>query len=169
MSGAIDLVGLATEKKTLWHVSGLLTDTPIMKTLDQLKRELSQIAVEIETYYPGQLKIEKLDADTSGAHTDELAIEDLSLSIDYSSEALQSKAIFSSPNYKAILLALEAEQALKTHTTPVEAMLVVLEGFVSFTMYDKEHKFFAGNVIKIPANIKHSLKAIINSKLLLVK
>jgi quercetin dioxygenase-like cupin family protein len=95
--------------------------------------------------------------------------ENLALQVTYNAEKFSHKILLQNENQKSILFAFSAGQELKTHTTPTPALLIMLEGSCAFTMQDESQHLETGTVIEIPANIPHSLKAITNFKMVLVK
>lgn len=71
----------------------------------------------------------------------------------------------------SLVFAFAQGQELKRHTTPQEALLVVLEGEASFQLPDEgsAQTLKAEQVIQIPAHVPHALVALTNFKMVLVK
>jgi len=53
-----------------------------------------------------------------------------------------------------------AGELLPKHTASVESVLVVIEGSCLFKLPEKEEKLHAGEMIIVPAEIPHQIKAI---------
>ena len=79
------------------------------------------------------------------------------------------KNIFSTANGGVVLVALKAGQVLDTHTAPAEVMVNVVEGKIEFTMLDKVHTISAGEFLLMGHDVPHSVKAVADSKMMLVK
>ncbi|MES2730855.1 MAG: cupin domain-containing protein [Bacteroidota bacterium] len=87
----------------------------------------------------------------------------------YSPEKWQSQVVAEKEKTKVILFAFSPQQELKTHTAPVEVLLVILEGEATFTLGNTVSLIKTGEVIRIPASEPHSILAISQFKMLLIK
>ena len=96
-------------------------------------------------------------------------LQNLAAQVEYNSEKFTNKLLLQNENQKAILFAFSTGQELKTHTTPTPALLIMLEGKCEFLMNGNSQTLAAGEVIEIPAQVPHSLKALSNFKMVLVK
>ena len=96
-------------------------------------------------------------------------LENLADQITYAGDKFQRKVVLDNDGQKTILLAFAAGQGLPEHKTPKDALLIILEGFCEFSMQGHVQLLRAGEVILIPANEPHSLKAVADFKMLLVK
>ncbi|WP_192821841.1 cupin domain-containing protein [Rufibacter sp. LB8] len=96
-------------------------------------------------------------------------MENLTDHVPYTPEKFNSKILLNQDGQKTILFAFAQGQGLKTHTTPNQAVLVVLEGTAHFMMEDQTHDLTSGTAIYIPANVPHALTAVTDFKMLLVK
>jgi len=65
------------------------------------------------------------------------------------------------------VFAFDAGQGLSEHTAPFDALVHVLEGKVEITISGKPYRLGAGELILMPANAPHALKAITRFKMLL--
>lgn len=79
------------------------------------------------------------------------------------------RQIFSNENGGVVLVAFKAGQKLDTHTAPAELMVNVLQGEIKFAVLDKENTLKAGDFLLIGAGVAHSVKAVADSKMMLVK
>lgn len=77
--------------------------------------------------------------------------------------------IFSNENGGVVLIAFKSGQVLDAHVAPAEEMVNVLEGEVEFTVIDKPHTLKAGEFMLLGADVKHSVVAKADSKVMLVK
>ena len=88
--------------------------------------------------------------------------------IAYQAGSVVSREIVSRPTGTATLFAFDAGQGLSEHTAPFDAMVYVLDGEVEITISGKKHPLKAGDMIVMPANEPHALKALTKFKMLLV-
>ena len=65
------------------------------------------------------------------------------------------------------MFAFDQGQGLSEHAAPYDAMVHVLEGEVELTLSGIVHSMKAGDVVIMPANGPHSLKAVKQFKMLL--
>jgi quercetin dioxygenase-like cupin family protein len=70
---------------------------------------------------------------------------------------------------KVIGLGLKKEQTLEKHTTSTAAFLFVHSGSISFLINGESLVMTSGDFYKIPENVEHEIKALEDSRLLLVK
>lgn len=87
----------------------------------------------------------------------------------YNPERFVNMPLFNISNSKGILFAFAEGQELKTHTSPTDAWLIMLEGESLYTISGEDHALKAGSITAIPATVPHSLKAITNFKMLLIR
>src|SRR5687768_18208038 len=64
------------------------------------------------------------------------------------------------------LFAFDAGQGLTTHTSPFDALVVVLEGAVTLTIADAPVRAVPGTIVLMPASVPHALDASEASRLL---
>ena len=102
-------------------------------------------------------------------NTDEVpSAERLSEMVEYQSGAIVSRTLLKAVNASTTLFAFDAGQELSEHTTPSEALLFVIEGETVVSIRGVVHQLHAGNVITLPANQPHAVKADKQFKMLLV-
>jgi quercetin dioxygenase-like cupin family protein len=95
--------------------------------------------------------------------------DNLATAVAYTHEKWQSQLIAEKEKAKIILFAFAQQQELKTHTAPVEVLLVVLEGEAMFMLGSTVSLIKNGEVIRIPANEPHAIRAVTDFKMLLIK
>ncbi len=84
-------------------------------------------------------------------------------------DKVQFHNIFANENGGVALIAFKTGQQLDTHTAPAEVMVNVLEGEIEFTMIDKPHHLKAGEFLLMGEGVPHSVKALTDAKVMLIK
>jgi quercetin dioxygenase-like cupin family protein len=94
----------------------------------------------------------------------------LTSQIFYDPEKVQTKVIFEKGNQKTTLLAFAEGLGLRPHPAPHDVILIALEGRCNFVLEEgEEQEIKAGQVIRIPGDTLHSLRAQTNFKMVLIK
>ena len=88
--------------------------------------------------------------------------------IDYQAGSVVSRVILKAKTGTVTLFAFDEGQALSEHTAPFDALAEVLDGEVEITISGKPHRVRAGEMIILPANRPHALKAAGRFKMMLV-
>ena len=65
------------------------------------------------------------------------------------------------------LFAFDEGEGLSEHSTPHDALVQILEGTATISVGDDTHQVEAGEVLLLPANIPHALRAPVPFKMLL--
>lgn len=86
----------------------------------------------------------------------------------YQKGAVVSREIIKKPAGTVTLFAFDAGQGLSEHTAPFDALVHVLEGKVRITIGGQGHDLGDGDLIIMPANVPHGLKAVTRFKMMLV-
>ncbi len=97
------------------------------------------------------------------------AVHDLASQIGGETDKVCFKNIFENANGGVSLLAFKAGQALAEHLAPAEVMVYVNEGEVKFTMLDEPHVIKTGEFMLMGEDVRHSVVALADSKVMLVK
>jgi quercetin dioxygenase-like cupin family protein len=87
--------------------------------------------------------------------------------VGYQEGAVVSRQITKSDAGNVTLFAFDLGQELSEHTTPYDALVHVLEGQVEVRIGGKPFVLAPGDVIIMPANVPHALKAVSRFKMLL--
>ena len=87
--------------------------------------------------------------------------------VDYQSDAIVSRAIAEKPTGTVTVFAFDEGQALSEHTAPFDAMVQVLDGEAELTIEAEPFRLAAGQVLIMPANVPHAVKAVKRFKMLL--
>ena len=80
-------------------------------------------------------------------------------SIDYAQGATVSKIVTKNKNGSATLFSFDQGQQLSEHTTPYDAIAIILDGTCEIAIGGKAHILTEGQLILMPANIPHALEA----------
>jgi len=95
-------------------------------------------------------------------------VEQLSEMVDYQSGAIVSRTLLKAVHRSTTLFAFDAGQELSEHTRSYEALLFVIEGETVVSIRGVVHHLHTGDVITLPANQPHAVKADKQFKMLLV-
>jgi quercetin dioxygenase-like cupin family protein len=87
--------------------------------------------------------------------------------VDYQKEAVVSKTIIDKATGTVTLFAFDQGQGLSEHTAPFDALVQVLDGEVEITISKNPFHLKQGEMIIMPANKPHALKAVKHFKMLL--
>jgi quercetin dioxygenase-like cupin family protein len=92
----------------------------------------------------------------------------LSESVNYQDGSIVSKEIIKAELGTVTLFAFDKGQGLSEHTAPFDALVYNFDGKAEVIIEGKPHPLGAGEIIIMPANKPHALKAIERFKMLLV-
>jgi quercetin dioxygenase-like cupin family protein len=87
--------------------------------------------------------------------------------VEYQKDAVVSKTIIEKTTGTVTLFAFSQGQGLSEHTAPFDALVQVLEGEVEIKISGKPFHVKQGQIIVMPANEPHALKAVKQFKMLL--
>lgn len=88
--------------------------------------------------------------------------------ISYQKGSVVSQTIIDKKKGTITLFAFDEGQGLSEHTAPFDALVYILDGNAEVTISGKTHKVKEGEILIMPANEPHALKAVKNFKMLLV-
>lgn len=88
-------------------------------------------------------------------------------SINYQTNSIVSQTLIKKKTGTLTLFAFDEGQHLSEHTSPYEAVAYSLEGESEITIDGKRYILNTGDMIKLPANIPHAVKALSKLKFLL--
>lgn len=87
--------------------------------------------------------------------------------INYQNGSIVSKQIIKKPNGNITLFAFDKDESLTEHTSPYEAVVYMIDGEMEIAIGGNRYDVKAGEIIVMPPNVPHGLKATIKSKMLL--
>ena len=87
--------------------------------------------------------------------------------VEYQSGAIVSRVIVKGKSGNVTLFAFDAGQELSEHTAPFDALVMVLDGEAEVTIGGKGMQVRAGEVVLMPANVAHALRAVGRFKMML--
>jgi len=102
--------------------------------------------------------------------TDEVTpkVEVIKGMVEYQDGAIVSRTIMDKPQGTVTLFAFAEGEGLSEHTTPYDALVQVMDGEVEITIGGKAFQLGEGEMIVMPAEIPHALRALGRFKMLLV-
>ncbi len=100
-----------------------------------------------------------------GSETRSFNLKDLAV---YQEHSVVSREIIRKPSGTMTIFAFDEGEGLSEHTAPFDAAVYLLEGEAKITVDGKPHTVKEGEMIIMPANKPHALKAVTRYKMLLV-
>ena len=97
----------------------------------------------------------------------DLSPKELINEVQYQSNSIVSKQILKKANGNITLFAFDKGEALTEHTSPYEAVVYIIDGEMEIRIAGNPYDVKAGEIIVMPPNIPHGLKATQKSKMLL--
>lgn len=94
--------------------------------------------------------------------------EKLLEAIEYQNGSIVSKQILKKPNGNITLFAFDKGESLTEHTSPFEAVVYMVDGEMEIMIGGNPYNVKAGEIIVMPPNVPHGLKATVKSKMLLI-
>lgn len=88
--------------------------------------------------------------------------------VDYQDGAVVSKTVIAKKTGTVTVFAFDKGQGLSTHSAPFDALVQILEGEARITIAGKPLKVGNGEMVIMPANEPHALKALKPFKMMLV-
>jgi quercetin dioxygenase-like cupin family protein len=100
-----------------------------------------------------------------GDLTSAFALKDMA---SYQEHSVVSREIIRKPAGTITVFAFDQDEGLSEHTAPFDAVVYILEGEAEIRIEGKPQIVKAGEMIIMPANKPHALKAVTRYKMLLV-
>ena len=79
--------------------------------------------------------------------------------VNYQDGSIVSREIVKKPTGNVTIFAFDEGQGMSEHTSPFDALVHVLDGEAEIGIAGKPHRLHTGDVILMPANQPHALKA----------
>jgi quercetin dioxygenase-like cupin family protein len=99
---------------------------------------------------------------------DKKQVFNLIRAIDYQDDSVISKEIIQSKTGNITLFAFDKNQGLSEHNAPFDASVYIVDGEAEITISGNNYRLKAGEMIIMPADEPHSLKAVQRFKMLLI-
>ncbi len=93
---------------------------------------------------------------------------DLATSIEYNDDAVVSKTLLNKKAGTLTLFAFDAGQGLSEHTSPYDASVMILDGEAELIIGGETVRASTGEMVIMPANVPHDVRAKERFKMLLV-
>ena len=88
--------------------------------------------------------------------------------LSYQESAVVSRILLKNRGGSVTLFAFGEGEELSEHTTPFDALVIVIDGEAAITIAGERHAVRAGEAITLPASQPHSVHAVSDFKMLLV-
>ena len=85
----------------------------------------------------------------------------------YQDGAVVSRSVLKGATGNVTLFAFDAGQELSEHTAPYDALVQVLDGEAEITIAGEPHRLRGGDMIVMPANRPHAVRAVARFKMML--
>ncbi len=95
-------------------------------------------------------------------------VESLEGLVRYQRGSVVSRALIDKGAGTVTLFAFDEGEGLSEHTAPYDALVYVYDGRASITISGEPHEVGEGEIVVMPANEPHSLRAVSPSKMMLV-
>jgi len=80
--------------------------------------------------------------------------------VDYQKGSVVSRTILEKETGTVTMFAFDQGQGLSEHTAPYDALVYILDGEADITISGRTHQLSVGEMIIMPANQPHALKAV---------
>ncbi len=100
--------------------------------------------------------------------TQPVDVQRLANLVDYQEESVVSKTLLEKETGTVTVFAFEQGQGLSEHTAPFDAMVCVLDGKAEISISGNPNILEQGDMIIMPANEPHALKAMERFKMMLI-
>ena len=87
--------------------------------------------------------------------------------VDYQDGAVVSRTLVKKDKGTVTVFAFDQDQALSEHTVPHDALVQVIDGEAEITVGGAPHVVVAGEMILMPGNVPHAVKATARFKMIL--
>lgn len=88
--------------------------------------------------------------------------------VEYQVGSIVSREVVKKKTGTVTLFAFDKGQGLSEHTAPFDALVFLLDGEAEIMIAGKAHRLKAGEMILMPANEPHALKAVEKFKMMLI-
>jgi len=88
--------------------------------------------------------------------------------VEYQKGAVVSRTLINKPAGTVTVFSFDKGEGLSEHTAPYDALVQVLDGKVEITIGGEPHSLGRGEMVMMPANVTHALRAVDRFKMMLV-
>lgn len=88
--------------------------------------------------------------------------------LDYQEGSIVSRTLINKNEGTVTLFSFDKDEGLSEHTAPFDALVYVFDGLAKITISKKEQVVEKGQMIIMPANEPHTLKALKRFKMMLI-
>ena len=86
----------------------------------------------------------------------------------YQTGTVVSRTLVKKPTGTVTVFAFDAGEGLSEHTAPFDALVMLIDGEADITIAGTSYRVRAGQMLRLPANRPHALKAVQRFKMLLI-
>ncbi len=88
--------------------------------------------------------------------------------VQYQSGSVVSRTLIKKPMGTVTVFAFDAGEALSEHTSPFDALLLMIDGEAEIAISGVPHRLKTADIIMLPAHEPHGVKALTKFKMMLV-
>jgi len=88
--------------------------------------------------------------------------------VDYRTASVVSRTLIDKEPGTVTLFAFDKGEGLSEHTAPYDALVYILDGQAEISIVGKSHRLEEGEIIIMPSNQPHALKALEKFKMMLI-
>lgn len=88
--------------------------------------------------------------------------------VDYQDKTVVSRTLLKKSAGTVTLFAFDEGEGLSEHTAPFEALIYIVEGEAEITISGQSQRVKAGEIITLPAQQPHAVRALLAFKMLLI-
>ena len=88
--------------------------------------------------------------------------------VQYQPGAVVSRTVVKNGGGSVTAFAFDAGQALSEHTTPFDALVLIIDGEAEILLAGALHRVIAGQLLRLPGGQPHAVKALTRLKMILV-
>jgi len=99
---------------------------------------------------------------------EKVKIHNLNEMLDYQEGSVVSRTLINKDEGTVTLFSFDKGEGLSEHTTPFDALVYIFDGKAKITISKKDYILEKGQMILMPANEPHALKALEKYKMMLI-
>ena len=107
-------------------------------------------------------------AEDSGVPAEPTGVVSQSDLVQYQPGAVVSRTLVKKAAGTVTAFAFDAGEGLSEHTAPFDALVLIVEGETEISIAADSYRLKAGDLLRLPANRPHAVKAVTRLKMLLV-